>query len=451
MYEYSPSTQESPSDTSHYQGYEGTNMTTQIAQGYPVLIIGAGRGGTALLEMFLEDSLVKVVAIADTNPDALGIQLAKRHGITTYTDAVQALQACNDYPDCIVYNLSHDDAIAEEAFKVFGDRRVASGPEVKLFWQMVTNLKQIKVELEKSQHQLQSVIRNVMDGIIMISESGDIQGFNPAAEEIFGYSQQEVMGNNLKMLMPEPDRSAHDAYINRYLQTGQARILGVRGREVIAVRKNGEQFPMELSVSEMVLGGHRYFIGIARDITKRKRAEKKIAHLAHYDYLTDLPNRALFLDVLNHSVALAKRNKNKAAVLFLDLDGFKHINDTLGHDAGDLLLKGVSTRLKKAIRNSDTVARVGGDEFIIVLDSIGTNENATQVANKIIVALSEPFDLKGQPSHVGASIGISIFPDDSDDPVKLVKQADEAMYLAKQSGKNTYRFYREAMPKRLGE
>lgn len=422
-------------------------MATQRTQGYPVLIIGAGRGGTALLEMFLEDSLVKVVAIADTSPDAVGIQLAKRHGIATYTDAVEALQACKDYPDCIVYNLSHDDAIAEQAFHIFGDRRVASGPEVKLFWQMVTNLKQIKVDLEKSQNQLQSVIRNVMDGIITISESGDIEGFNPAAEEIFGYSQQEVIGNNLKMLMPEPDRSAHDAHIGRYLQSGQPRILGVRGREVIAVRKNGEQFPMELSVSEMVLGGHRYFIGIVRDITERKRAEKKIAHLAHYDYLTDLPNRALLLDVLNHSVALAKRNKNKAAVLFLDLDGFKLINDTLGHDAGDLLLKGVSSRLKKSIRNSDTVARVGGDEFIVVLDSIGSDENATHVAKKIIAALSAPFDLKGEPSRVGASIGISIFPDDSDEPVKLVKQADEAMYLAKQSGKNTYRFYREVMPK----
>jgi len=415
------------------------------------LIIGAGRGGTALLEMFLEDNLVKVVAIADMSPDAPGIQLAKRHGIQTYVDAVEALRACKDYPDCIVYNLSHEDAIADAAFEVFGDRRVASGPEVKLFWQMVTNLKQIKVDLEKSQNQLQSVIRNVMDGIITISEAGDIEGFNPAAEEIFGYSHQEVMGKNVKMLMPEPDRSVHQGYIDGYLQTGQAQILGVRGREVTAVRKNGEKFPMELSVSEMVLGGHRYFIGIARDITERKQAETKIAHLAHYDYLTDLPNRALLLDVLNHSVALAKRNRNKTAVLFLDLDGFKRINDTLGHDAGDLLLKGVSARLKKSIRNSDTVARVGGDEFIVVLDSIGTDENAAHVANKIIAALSDVFDLKGMPSRVGASIGISLFPDDSDNPVKLVKQADQAMYLAKQGGKNTYRFYHDILPQQSGD
>jgi diguanylate cyclase (GGDEF)-like protein/PAS domain S-box-containing protein len=323
---------------------------------------------------------------------------------------------------------------------------VASGLEVKLFWQMVTNLQQTKRDLEKSQNQLQSIIRNVMDGIITINEAGEIEGFNPAAEEIFGYSQQEVIGRNMNMLMPEPHRGKHDAYIRRYMQTGQAKILGVRGREVIAIRKNGEEFPMEISVSEMVLGGLRYFIGIVRDITERKRAEQKIAHLAHYDYLTDLPNRALLLDVLNHSIALAKRNKHKAAILFLDLDGFKKVNDTLGHDAGDLLLKAVSGRLKETIRDSDTVARVGGDEFILVLDNIESDANASRVADKIISALAQPFLLMEQSVHIGGSIGISMFPENADSPAKLVKQADAAMYLAKECGKNTYRFYRDVTP-----
>src|SRR5512135_1309084 len=145
-------------------------MVTHGIQGYPVLIIGAGRGGVALLEMFLEDSMVQVVAIADPNPEAPGIRLAKQHGIPTYTESIDALRAGKDYPDCIVYNLSHNDEIAGEAARIFGDRRVANGPEVKLFWQMVTNLKQIKVELEKSQNQLQSIIHNVMDGIITINE-----------------------------------------------------------------------------------------------------------------------------------------------------------------------------------------------------------------------------------------------------------------------------------------
>ncbi|MFA6970593.1 MAG: diguanylate cyclase [Gallionella sp.] len=420
-------------------------MATQRIQGFPVLIIGAGRGGHALLEMFLEDSLVQVIAIADTNPDAAGIKLAKKSGISTYTDSATAIRACRDYPDCIVYNLSHDDSMSEEVRKVFGDKRVASGPEVMLFWQMVMNLKQTKGELEKSQGQLQAVIQNVMDGIITINEAGEIQGFNPAAEQIFGYLQQEIFGKNVSILMPEPDQSEHGAYINRYLHTGQSKLLGVRGREVTALRKCGEQFPMELSVSKMVLGGQNYFVGIARDITVRKRTEQKIAHLAHYDYLTDLPNRALFLDCLEHSISLAKRNHYKVAVLFLDLDGFKKINDTLGHDVGDLLLQGVAKRLKETIRASDTVARVGGDEFTFVLNDTGTNESASGVAEKIIASLAEPFDLNGNRCHVGGSIGISIFPDDTKSLKKLIAQADVAMYLAKQSGKNTYKFHQDVL------
>ncbi|HAF43634.1 MAG TPA: PAS domain S-box protein [Gallionellaceae bacterium] len=425
-------------------------MAIKRTHGYPVIIIGAGRGGAALLEMFMEDSLVKVLAIADTDPHAPGLRLAEEYDIPVFHDAIQALHACKDYPESIIYNLSHDEAVTAEAGKLFRDKHIASGQEVKLFWQMVTNLKQIKGELERSQDQLQSIIRNVMDGIITINERGEIEGFNPAAEEIFGYPQQEVMGKNVSMLMPEPDRSAHDGYIRRHAKTGKSNILGVRGREVMAMRKNGDVFPMELSASEMSLGGHRYYIGIVRDISERKRAEQKIAHLAHYDFLTDLPNRALFLDILNHSVQLAKRSKIKVAVLFLDLDGFKKINDTLGHDAGDLLLKEVAKRFRGCIRSADTVARVGGDEFIFVLDNIGAEENARNVANKLIAALAAPFDLKGQSCRVGGSIGISLYPDDAQEANELVKQADEAMYLAKQSGKNNCKHYRELMQVRHG-
>ncbi len=416
-------------------------------KGYPVLIIGAGRGGFALLEMFIEDKLVDVIAIADPNPDAPGMKLATSHGIQTYAVAAQALEACKDYPDCIVYNLSHDDAITAEAVKVFGpDKRVASGPEVNLFWQMVTNLKQIKGELEKSQNQLQAIIQNAMDGIITTDETGNILGLNPAAEHIFDYKLQDVLGKNLDILMPEPFHNEHASPLNRFELSGNAKIPGKRSTEILAVRKSGEIFPMELSASEMILGGQRYFIGIVRDIAERKQAENKIAHLAHYDYLTNLPNRALFVDNLEHSISMAKRNNYKVGVLFLDLDGFKKVNDTLGHDAGDLLLKEVSRRFKETIRASDTVARVGGDEFIFLLNEIGTEENAGKMATKFITALSKPFELLGKQCNVGASIGISLYPTEATDPEMLIKQADSAMYLAKHSGKNTYRFYRDVSP-----
>jgi len=416
-------------------------MDARTVSGHPVLIIGAGRGGSALLEMFMEDHLATVVAIADTDPDAPGFALANKYGVPTYHSAASALQACKKHPDCIVYNLSHDDSVAYEVGKVFGDKKVTSGPEVKLFWQMVTNLKQIKNELEKSQGQLQAIISNVMDGIITIDEAGAIHGFNPAAEGIFGYTYEEVNGQNVKMLMPEPNRSAHDDYLLRYVNSNESHVLGTRGREVKALRKNGQTFPMELSASEMVLGGQRYFIGIVRDITERKEAEERIAKLAHFDYLTNLPNRASFLNILEHSVALAKRNAQRIAVMFIDLDGFKQINDTLGHEAGDHLLKGVSARFVQTVRASDTVARLGGDEFILLLENVESQENASFVAEKIIASLLEPFDLNGQSGRVGASIGIALYPDDASDAKELVSCADAAMYRAKHAGKNTWTFF----------
>jgi diguanylate cyclase (GGDEF)-like protein len=209
------------------------------------------------------------------------------------------------------------------------------------------------------------------------------------------------------------------------------------------MRKDGEQFPMELSASEMMIKGQRYFVGIVRDVTERKQVEQKITHLAHHDYLTGLPNRALFLDNLEHAIPLARRGHYNVAILFLDLDGFKRVNDTLGHDAGDLLLKEVARRLKALVRNSDTVARIGGDEFTFILNNIGAEENAAAVAQKIIAALSAPVDIKGQACQIGGSIGIAIYPDDAKNYDTLLTQADEAMYLAKQSGKNTWKFYHE--------
>lgn len=418
-------------------------MTARIVSGQPVLIIGAGRGGSALLEMFMEDNLANVVAIVDTNPDAPGFALARNYGIPTYTDTAAALQTCKTYSDCIIYNLSQDEKVADEAYKVFGDHRVTGGNEAKLFWQMVTNLQAIKGKLEKSQNELQAIIHNVMDGIITIDECGLIQGFNPAAERIFGYTPAEVAGQNVKMLMPEPDRSAHDVYLHRYVHNKEKRVLGVRDREVLAVRKNGEVFPMELSASEMFLGGQRYFIGIVRDITERKENEERIAHLAHFDYLTNLPNRASFLGILDHSVGLAKRTGHMLAVLFIDLDGFKQINDTLGHEAGDLLLKGVSARFRQSIRDSDTLARLGGDEFIMLLHNIDGAESAGRLAAKVVDSLAAPFDLNGQSAKVGASIGIALFPDDSVEARELLRKADEAMYIAKNRGKNIWKFYRD--------
>jgi diguanylate cyclase (GGDEF)-like protein len=178
-----------------------------------------------------------------------------------------------------------------------------------------------------------------------------------------------------------------------------------------------------------------------RDVTESKMIEQESRHKAHHDHLTGLPNRALFLDHSEHAILRAKRNQQKLAILFLDLDGFKQVNDTLGHDVGDLLLTEVAKRLKVITRSSDTVARMGGDEFTFVLNDISDDENASSVAQKIIAELEQPFELQGHRCRISGSIGIAIYPTDSLDYETLLKQADEAMYLAKKNGKNSYRFH----------
>ncbi|MGJ0535125.1 MAG: diguanylate cyclase domain-containing protein [Methylocystis sp.] len=417
-------------------------MAARKIHGYPVLILGAGRGGAALLEMFIEDEHVEVLGIVDPSDAAPGILLAKRMGIPVYSHVSQAVPLCQEYPDFIVYNLTHDDAIAEEVSRAFGNKKVTSGPEAKLFWQIVTNLKRIKVELENSQNQLNAIIHHAMDGILTISESGEIQGFNPAAEEIFGYAQDEMIGKPVSILLSSDTQKQYREEIQRYLQSGQRGSVGIRGQEVVATRKNGEQFPMELSASEMEIKEQRFFVAIVRDVTERKLVERKIKHMAHHDYLTGLPNRSLFIDQLEQAIRLAKRRQHKTAVLFLDLDGFKQVNDALGHEAGDQLLKEVAARLKTVIRDSDVAARMGGDEFTFVLNDIGSHENAAAVAQKIIDTLSEKFNLKGRDCRIGGSVGIAVHPDDAADHEALLRKADEAMYVAKKSGKNTYRLFR---------
>jgi diguanylate cyclase (GGDEF)-like protein/PAS domain S-box-containing protein len=182
-------------------------------------------------------------------------------------------------------------------------------------------------------------------------------------------------------------------------------------------------------------------VGITRDITLKKQSEEKIWQMAHTDSLTGLPNRVSFYDRLNQATAYAKRHHTKYALLFLDLDGFKNVNDRFGHDVGDKLLQEVAGRLRLNVRGEDTAARTGGDEFIFILNDVAHAKNAAIVSDKIIRSLAEPFMIDGNTCQIGGSIGISIFPDDSDNMETLVSQSDDAMYRAKASGKNNYQFF----------
>ncbi len=274
------------------------------------------------------------------------------------------------------------------------------------------------------------IMETASQGIVTINEHGTILLFNRAAQQMFGYRADEALGRNVSMLMPLPDRERHDEYLARYVRTRESHVLNTT-REVTALRKSGETFPIELSLSELDGGGRLLFTAILRDITERRQLEERIRHLAHYDELTDLPNRALFYDRLKQAIALARRQGDRLALIYLDLDRFKPVNDHYGHHTGDLLLKAIALRLRACVRESDTLARLGGDEFAVLMQSVTSLHDVGAVADKLNDAFSAPFPIGDLMLSIGASLGTAIFPDDADYPDGLVKVADEAMYRAK--------------------
>jgi diguanylate cyclase (GGDEF)-like protein/PAS domain S-box-containing protein len=412
-------------------------------------------------------------------------------------------------------------------------------------------------------NRVRAIVENVAEGIITIDEYGLIESFNPAAEALFGYPAGEIIGKNIKQLMPSPYRENHDQYLARYAATHERRCLGQGFREVEGLRKDGSVFAMDLSISQLALPEKQLYIGIVRDITQRKqdeaemaklslaieqaadsvmitdknglieyvncgfenttgysrtevlgrqasilksgvqdtsfyqnlwqrveggkvfqeifvnrkkngnlyyeektitplrdphgeithfistgkditermRTQKRLQFLAHHDVLTTLPNRLLFMDRIAHAIAHAKRNKSMLALLFLDLDRFKKINDTLGHTVGDILLKQLSERLQLGLRQDDTVARLSGDEFALLLPDIHHVDDILPITSKILQQFNEPFQIENYELFITTSIGIALFPDDGTDADTLLKNADTAMYAAKAKGRGTFSFY----------
>jgi diguanylate cyclase (GGDEF)-like protein/PAS domain S-box-containing protein len=294
--------------------------------------------------------------------------------------------------------------------------------------------------LVESETRVRTIFDSVDDGIIVINSAGVIESFNPGAERIFGYRADEVIGRNVSILMPEAERRAHDRHIQRYLETGNATIIGI-GREVTGQRKDGTSFPLDLRVREMQMGASKLFVGAMRDVTERKSSEQRILHLATHDALTDLPNRNLLQDRIQQAIAHAGRRALKVAILFVDLDKFKQVNDLLGHNVGDQLLIEVADRLRRELRSEDTIARQGGDEFIIVLPDVQRTEDAGVVAEKLLHGLAVPYLIQGREVQISASIGISVYPDNGDDVETLMKNSDDAMYRAKAEGRRGFRFF----------
>lgn len=438
--------------------------------------------------------------------------------------------------------------------------RDAAGAPLNIIGQMedISGRKAAERALRESEERFRLIGANAMDAIVIVDAAQEITYWNPAAEKIFGFQAGEAVGRNLHHLIaPLSHRDSALAGFERFLTTGTGPIIG-KTFEISAQRKDGTEFPVELSISafrikerwhalgiirdigerkkaeqeyktivqttmdgylvvdagggrfldtndaychmlgysreellalrvsdveamespeqgrrhreEMRESGHARFetrhrrkdggivdvevsvtyldlrggvlIAFIRDISERKRAEEQIRQLAYYDTLTNLPNRRMLLDRLGQALTQAVRHRRSMAVMFLDLDRFKHINDSLGHDVGDALLQAVAERLNASVRGGDTVSRQGGDEFVIVLAEIAQPTDAALVAEKILDKLAQPISVMGHELSITTSIGIAIYPvNGTDDLQELLKKADSAMYAAKDAGRNGYRFY----------
>lgn len=277
------------------------------------------------------------------------------------------------------------------------------------------------------------------DGIAII-EADQIAFINPAGLAIFGAgSLTDLQQRPLAELVQQSSRAVFLSQVSLLQESG----VQVPWMEHTFSRCNGGDVAVEVSGIPFLHDGRRAAQIIFRDITERKLAKERLEQMAHHDLLTGLPNRAFFFDRLGCILEHARRYKERFALLYLDLDGFKKINDEMGHDGGDHLLKEMGTRLERCLRKADSVARLGGDEFIVLLSKVNDRHDPTIVANKIIKAVAAPCAVSGKICHVGISIGVVVFPDDGDNVDMLVKKADTAMYQAKGAGKNTYRFFGE--------
>ena len=293
--------------------------------------------------------------------------------------------------------------------------------------------------IRESEQKYRTIIENIEDGYHELDFSGNIVFFNDALLKMLGYSRNEFAKMNYRNLTDEETARQMLQVCDEVYKTGKPS----RGIEIEVMRKDGTMRVVEISVSLILdaKGQEVGFRNLIRDITERKKSEETIRRLAYHDPLTGLPNRLLFTDRLNMAITRAKRNRQYLAVMMLDLDYFKDINDTLGHHMGDRLLQAVGTRLTELLRKGDTIARMGGDEFLILLPEIINVGVTTTIAQKIVESFQSPFIIDDRKLQITTSIGIAIYPDVSDDVETLIKNADIAMYRAKGSGRNNYQLF----------
>ena len=304
-------------------------------------------------------------------------------------------------------------------------------------------------EKERKENELllsENIFRHTLEGILITDTEGTIEKVNPSFTDITGYREDEVIGENPRILKSDHHDQAFYRKLWRHLIEH-----GSWEGEIWNRKKSGEAYPEWLSITSLKdsRGKVRNYLSMFHDITEKKHQEKRLEQLAYHDGLTNLPNRKLFMDRFKMAIASASRDKELTALLFIDIDDFKNINDTLGHPAGDNLLVQVKEKILSVCREEDTLARHGGDEFVLLLPSLQNSQSVTAVASRILALFNSPYIIEGYEHFVSVSIGIALSPDDGEDVTTLLKHADLALYNAKGMGKNTFAFFKESLNRRM--
>ena len=309
----------------------------------------------------------------------------------------------------------------------------------------ITERRRAEGALRESEARKCAILGSALDAIMDLDNDGRVTEMNPAAERMFGCSSTNLSGRYLAdLVFPASEREVQRRELSLYFATGQGPLLNNRV-ETVAIRADGTSLPVELAITHIDLGGRMGFTAFLRDLTESKQVEHELVRLAFHDTLTGLPNRALFADRLQQAIARAERHQEPLAVMFLDLDNFKVVNDSIGHEAGDRLLVAVAERLRACMRSEDTVARFGGDELAILVEGIVDGAEVLILAERIADTFRLPFSLAGHELFVTASIGIALATPGQDDAEGLLRKADLAMYRSKAAGKSQHTIFDQSM------
>jgi diguanylate cyclase (GGDEF)-like protein/PAS domain S-box-containing protein len=416
---------------------------------------------TAVAQLVSETLGFGTVVITLYQPDKDGFEVAAAHGSDRACDRLVGRVSAGDAStwrtdDLLCIPLDASDGRRLGVIAV-DDPESGARPDNQLLDVLVAVAAHATQAIESS-HRLadlhdalarqRAVVETSLDAVISLDRDGRVLEFNRAAELMFGYAGERVLGRELAELLIEPaDREAHRRGLRRVFEPGNGRAVR-RRLEVTAVCADGRRLPVELSLS--LAPGSReqdaVIYGVARDISERLRGQQQLAYLAYHDRLTGLPNRVLVEDQLDLAVARARRMNRTVALLFVDLDDFKAVNDRLGHAAGDQFLAAVAARLRGVLRDTDVLARQGGDEFLVLLSDLEDEPEhvAEAVGAKLHVALQHPFSIAGAELMAAASVGVSLYPEDASDSEALLRHADAAMYKAKAAGGGQLAFHRSA-------